>query len=45
MGPQYVYTMKGLRKVYSPDRVVLNDIWPVFPPRGQDRGAWVERRR
>ena len=32
MGPQYVYTMKGLRKVYSPDRVVLNDIWLSFLP-------------
>ena len=32
MGPQYVYTMKGLGKVYPPDRAVLKDIWLSFLP-------------
>ncbi len=32
MGPQYVYTMKGLSKVYPPDRKVLSDIWLSFLP-------------
>jgi hypothetical protein len=32
MGPQYVYTMKELGKVYPPDHVVLKDIWLSFLP-------------
>jgi len=32
MGPQFVYTMKGLGKVYSPDHTVLKDIWLSFLP-------------
>ncbi len=32
MGPQYVYTMKGLSKVYPPARTVLTDIWLSFLP-------------
>ena len=32
MGPQYVYTMKGLSKVYPPGRTVLTDIWLSFLP-------------
>ena len=32
MGPQYVYTMKGLTKSYPPDHVVLDDIWLSFLP-------------
>ena len=32
MGPQYVYTMKGLSKVYPPDLTVLSDIWLSFLP-------------
>ena len=32
MGPQYVYTMKGLGKVYPPDQTVLKDIWLSFLP-------------
>lgn len=32
MGPQYVYTMKGLGKTYPPGHVVLNDIWLSFLP-------------
>ena len=32
MGPQFVYTMKGLSKVYPPARAVLNDIWLSFLP-------------
>ena len=32
MGPQYVYTMKGLSKVYPPDRTVLTEIWLSFLP-------------
>jgi energy-dependent translational throttle protein EttA len=30
--PQFIYTMKGLGKVYPPDRVVLKDIWLSFLP-------------
>ena len=30
--PQFVYTMKGLGKVYPPDQVVLHDIWLSFLP-------------
>jgi len=29
---QYIYTMKGLGKVYPPDQVVLKDIWLSFLP-------------
>ena len=29
---QFVYTMKGLGKAYSPDQVVLKDIWLSFLP-------------
>jgi energy-dependent translational throttle protein EttA len=29
---QYIYTMKGLGKVHSPDSVVLKDIWLSFLP-------------
>jgi hypothetical protein len=25
--PQFIYTMKGLGKIHSPDKVVLKDIW------------------
>ncbi|MFN8058883.1 MAG: energy-dependent translational throttle protein EttA [Vicinamibacterales bacterium] len=32
MAHQYVYTMKGLGKVYPPDRQVLRDIWLSFLP-------------
>ena len=32
MGPQFVYTMKGLGKVYPPDQAVLKDIWLSFLP-------------
>ena len=32
MAPQYIYTMKGLTKVYPPDQVVLADIWLSFLP-------------
>ena len=32
MALQYVYTMKGLGKVYPPDQVVLKDIWLSFLP-------------
>jgi ATP-binding cassette ChvD family protein len=32
MPPQYVFTMKGLGKVYPPDHVVLKDIWLSFLP-------------
>ena len=32
MGPQYVYTMKGLSKVYPPGLAVLKDIWLSFLP-------------
>src|SRR6186713_1200135 len=32
MAPQFIYTMKGLGKVYPPDHQVLNDIWLSFLP-------------
>jgi energy-dependent translational throttle protein EttA len=32
MAHQYIYTMKGLGKVYPPDHVVLKDIWLSFLP-------------
>jgi energy-dependent translational throttle protein EttA len=32
MPPQFVYTMKGLGKVYPPDAHVLKDIWLSFLP-------------
>ena len=32
MAPQFVYTMKGLGKVYPPDAKVLHDIWLSFLP-------------
>ena len=32
MAPQFVYTMKGLGKVYPPDAQVLHDIWLSFLP-------------
>ncbi|OQY68909.1 MAG: energy-dependent translational throttle protein EttA [Polyangiaceae bacterium UTPRO1] len=32
MAPQYVFTMKDLRKVYPPDREVLKGIWLSFLP-------------
>ena len=28
--PQFIYTMKGLGKVYPPDQVVFKDIWLSF---------------
>src|SRR2546426_8759548 len=30
--PQFIYTMKGLGKVYPPDAKVLEDIWLSFLP-------------
>jgi energy-dependent translational throttle protein EttA len=32
MSPQFIYTMKGLGKVYPPDSQVLKDIWLSFLP-------------
>jgi len=32
MSPQYVYTMKGLGKVYPSGKIVLHDIWLSFLP-------------
>jgi energy-dependent translational throttle protein EttA len=32
MPPQYVYVMKGLSKIYPPNREVLKDIWLSFLP-------------
>jgi sulfate-transporting ATPase len=32
MSPQFIYTMKGLGKVYPPDSRVLKDIWLSFLP-------------
>ena len=28
--PQFIYTMKGLGKIYPPDSVVFKDIWLSF---------------
>src|SRR3989337_1902965 len=30
--PQFIYTMKGLGKVYPPDTKILEDIWLSFLP-------------
>src|SRR5206468_6953186 len=30
--PQFIYTMKGLGKIYPPDSQVLKDIWLSFLP-------------
>jgi ATP-binding cassette ChvD family protein len=32
MAAQYIFTMKGLGKVYPPDQMVLKDIWLSFLP-------------
>ena len=32
MAPQFIYVMKGLRKVVPPSRVILEDIWLSFYP-------------
>src|ERR687896_741642 len=32
MPPQFIYVMKGLRKVVPPSRVILEDIWLSFYP-------------
>ncbi len=32
MAAQFIYVMKGLRKVVPPSRVILNDIWLSFYP-------------
>src|SRR6186713_3061040 len=28
--PQFIYTMKGLGKIYPPDQIVFQDIWLSF---------------
>ena len=32
MAPQFIYVMKGLRKVVPPQRIILDDIWLSFYP-------------
>src|SRR5687768_10461725 len=32
VAPQFIYVMKGLRKVVPPSRVILDDIWLSFYP-------------
>jgi sulfate-transporting ATPase len=32
MAPQFIYVMKGLRKVIQPSRIILDDIWLSFYP-------------
>ncbi len=32
MAPQFIYVMKGLRKVIPPNRIILDDIWLSFYP-------------
>ncbi len=32
MAPQFIYVMKGLRKVVPPSREILRDIWLSFYP-------------
>ncbi len=44
MAHQYVFVMKGLTKVYPPNREVLKDIWLSFLPGRQDRRARPQRR-
>ena len=43
--PQFIYTMKGLGKVYPPDTKVLDDIWLSFLPGAKIGVLGVERRR
>jgi ATP-binding cassette ChvD family protein len=31
-GPQFIYVMKGLKKVIPPSRIILDDIWLSFYP-------------
>jgi hypothetical protein len=30
VAPQFIYVMKGLRKVIPPSRIILEDIWLSF---------------
>src|SRR5687768_10095856 len=32
VAPQFIYVMKGLRKVIPPSRIILDDIWLSFYP-------------
>ena len=32
MAPQFIYVMKGLKKVIPPSRIILDDIWLSFYP-------------
>jgi hypothetical protein len=32
LAQQYIYVMKGLRKMYPPNKEVLKDIWLSFLP-------------
>ncbi|HEY0780039.1 MAG TPA: energy-dependent translational throttle protein EttA [Gemmatirosa sp.] len=32
MAPQFIYVMKGLRKVIPPNRIILDDVWLSFYP-------------
>ena len=32
LAPQFIYVMKGLRKVIAPSRIILDDIWLSFYP-------------
>jgi sulfate-transporting ATPase len=32
VAPQFIYVMKGLRKVVAPSRIILDDIWLSFYP-------------
>src|SRR6478672_6246709 len=32
MAPQFIYVMKGLKKVVPPSRIILEDIWLSFYP-------------
>ncbi len=42
--PSFIYTMKGLGKIYPPDSVVFQDIWLSFLLRREDRRHRRERR-
>ena len=32
LAPQFIYVMKGLKKVIPPSRIILDDIWLSFYP-------------
>ena len=45
MAPQYIFTMKDLRKITPQGKEILKGIWLSLLSRGQDRRAGRQRRR